>query len=101
MLLLMMSAVPAAVVQCPGLPPAQDNAAVSGWNSSCSNATAGSSCSVACGSNAIGSGYQASCTINGTWSVNGSCARELLPVICNAGQLSALHNTVQYAAVTY
>jgi hypothetical protein len=67
-----------AVVLCEGLPPVQDNAAEAGWNSSCSNATAGTSCTLPCASGSGGDGYQALCTASGNWSVNGTCARELL-----------------------
>jgi hypothetical protein len=79
-----------AVVQCPGLPPLQDNAAASGWNSSCSNATVGSNCTVECAANATGSGYQAMCTVNGTWSVNGSCTGVLLQLTAFAKPLQEI-----------
>jgi hypothetical protein len=62
-----------AIMQCIGLPPAQGHAAASGWNSSCNNATAGSTCSLTCAADSTGDGYQASCTASGNWSVNGTC----------------------------
>jgi hypothetical protein len=74
------AAVPA-VVQCEDLPPVQDNAAEAGWNSSCSNATVGSSCTLPCASGSVGDGYQALCTASGNWSVNGTCAG-MLDAVC-------------------
>lgn len=69
-----------AVAQCPSLPPAQAYAAASSWNSSCSNATAGSNCTLACADSATGSGYEAVCASNGTWSVSGNCTGKLKAV---------------------
>jgi hypothetical protein len=66
------------VVRCAGLPPTPDDAAEGGWNSSCSNATSGSICSLTCATDSTGDGYQAVCTASGNWSVKGTCAREIL-----------------------
>jgi hypothetical protein len=66
------------VVRCAGLPPTPDNAAEGGWNSSCSNATAGSICSLTCAADSTCDGYQAVCTASGNWSVNGTCECERL-----------------------
>jgi hypothetical protein len=70
------SCVVPAVVQCEGLPPAQDNAAEAGWNSSCSNATVNTSCTLACAAGSVGDGYEAVCTASGNWSVTGNCTGE-------------------------
>ncbi|WIA33820.1 hypothetical protein OEZ86_006930 [Tetradesmus obliquus] len=63
-----------AVVLCEGQPPLQASAAQAGWNSSCSNATVGTNCTLDCASDAVGDGYKAECTASGNWSVSGACA---------------------------
>uniref|UniRef100_A0A383VYJ3 Sushi domain-containing protein n=1 Tax=Tetradesmus obliquus TaxID=3088 RepID=A0A383VYJ3_TETOB len=63
---------------CPGLPPTTTPNAVSEWNVSCTNLTAGSNCTLGCAANSSGIGYTALC-INGNWTVTGACALKQCP----------------------
>lgn len=50
-----------------------------GWNANCAPATIGGMCVAACAANTpVGTGYVATCSSSGTWSVTGSCAVCLL-----------------------
>jgi hypothetical protein len=61
-----------AVRVCPGLPAIPPNA-ISNWNASCTNLTAGSNCTLSCAADSTGIGYTALC-LNGNWTVTGACA---------------------------
>ncbi|WIA12256.1 hypothetical protein OEZ85_012321 [Tetradesmus obliquus] len=63
---------------CPGLPPTTPPNAVSEWNVSCTNLTAGSNCTLGCAANSSGIGYTALC-MNGNWTVTGACALKQCP----------------------
>jgi hypothetical protein len=63
-----------AVRVCPGLPAIPPNA-MSNWNASCTNLTAGSNCTLGCAADSTGIGYTALC-LNGNWTVTGACVRK-------------------------
>lgn len=73
-----------AVKVCPGLPPTTPPNAVSEWNVSCTNPTAGSNCTLGCAANSSGIGYTALC-INGNWTVTGACARKQQQLLIQPG----------------